>query len=69
MRFAKAEALGNDFVIVDAGQLAGQDASRVARQICRRSLDLGADGLILFRADGGLRTAALFHAGLQCGRE
>ena len=49
MRFAKTEALGNDFVIVDAGQLAGQDASRVARQICRRSLDLGADGLILFR--------------------
>lgn len=49
MRFAKAEALGNDFVIVDAGQLAGKDASRVARQVCRRSLDLGADGLILFR--------------------
>ena len=49
MRFAKAEALGNDFVIVDAGQLAGKDVSRVARQVCRRSLDLGADGLILFR--------------------
>ncbi|MCY3759465.1 MAG: diaminopimelate epimerase [Acidobacteria bacterium] len=49
MRFAKAEALGNDFVIVDAGQLAGKDASRIARQVCRRSLDLGADGLILFR--------------------
>ena len=49
MQFAKAEALGNDFVIVDAGQLAGKDASRIARQVCRRSLDLGADGLILFR--------------------
>ena len=49
MQFAKAEALGNDFVIVDAGQVAGKDASRVARQVCRRSLDLGADGLILFR--------------------
>ncbi|MDE2667941.1 MAG: diaminopimelate epimerase [Acidobacteriota bacterium] len=49
MRFAKAEALGNDFVIVDAGQLAGKDVSRVALQVCRRSLDLGADGLILFR--------------------
>ncbi len=49
MRFAKAEALGNDFVIVDAGQLAGKDVSRIARQVCRRSLDLGADGLILFR--------------------
>ena len=49
MRFSKAEALGNDFVIVDAGQLAGKDASRMARQVCRRSLDLGADGLILFR--------------------
>ncbi len=49
MRFAKAEALGNDFVIVDAGQLAGRDGSRVARRVCRRSLDLGADGLILFR--------------------
>lgn len=49
MQFAKAEALGNDFVIVEAGQLAGKDASRVARQVCRRSRDLGADGLILFR--------------------
>lgn len=49
MRFAKAEALGNDFVIVDARQLAGREASRVARQVCRRSLDLGADGLILFQ--------------------
>lgn len=49
MQFAKAEALGNDFVLVDARQLAGKDASRVARQVCRRSLDLGADGLILFR--------------------
>ena len=53
MRFAKAEALGNDFVIVDAGQLAGKDASRLARQVCRRSLDLGADGLILFRRTEG----------------
>ncbi len=53
MRFAKAEALGNDFVIVDGGQLAGKDASRVARQVCRRSLDLGADGLILFRRTEG----------------
>ncbi len=49
MQFAKAEALGNDFVIVDARQLDGKDASRVARQVCRRSFDLGADGLILFR--------------------
>ena len=49
MQFAKAEALGNDFVIVDARQLAGQDASKAARQVCRRSFDLGADGLILFR--------------------
>lgn len=53
MRFAKAEALGNDFVIVDAGQLAGKDASRLARRVCRRSLDLGADGLILFRQTEG----------------
>ena len=49
MRFVKAEALGNDFVIVDARQLDGKDVSRVARQVCRRSHDLGADGLILFR--------------------
>lgn len=53
MQFAKAEALGNDFVIVDARQLAGKDASRVARQVCRRSFDLGADGLILFRRTDG----------------
>ena len=49
MYFAKAQALGNDFIIVDADQLAGKDASRVARQVCHRFFSLGADGLIVFR--------------------
>lgn len=49
MHFAKAHGLGNDFIIVDAHQLAGRDASQAARQVCHRFFSLGADGLIVFR--------------------
>ncbi len=49
MHFAKVHGLGNDFIIVDADQLAGREASQVARTVCRRSFSLGADGLIVFR--------------------
>lgn len=49
MYFAKAHGLGNDFIIIEADQLAGRDASRVARKICQRFFSMGADGLIVFR--------------------
>jgi len=49
--FTKAQAAGNDFVIVDniAGVLGGKidDLSRFAKFICRRKYSAGADGLLV----------------------
>jgi len=49
VRFAKAHALGNDFLIVEALEVPG-DAAQLARTICNRTRGVGADGLILFSA-------------------
>jgi diaminopimelate epimerase len=52
LEYAKAEALGNDFLLVreaDAGRVRASDAE-LARAICDRHRGLGADGLILFDA-------------------
>ncbi|MFZ7124774.1 MAG: diaminopimelate epimerase [Desulfobacterales bacterium] len=50
--FSKMNGSGNDFIIIDNRQgLVGQDvADRLARQVCRRKLSVGADGLILIEA-------------------
>jgi diaminopimelate epimerase len=39
---------GNDFIVIDdRGNAVGEDASELAKQLCRRRLSVGADGLIL----------------------
>lgn len=69
MDFTKLEALGNDFIIVDAADLPdGAEPGRIAVRMCERHMGAGADGLILlspgtdagcdaamriFNADGG----------------
>jgi len=75
MRFAKAEALGNDFILVEASALRGRPASW-ARKLCDRCSGVGADGLLLigrsrsalhmriFNADGS--EAELSGNGLRC---
>jgi diaminopimelate epimerase len=45
--FAKSHALGNDFLLVDAGSLAGQAPEELARRACDRHTGLGADGLVV----------------------
>jgi diaminopimelate epimerase len=51
MSFTKAVASGNDFVIVDnkTGELDAKDPdfSEMARDLCRRHLSVGADGLLV----------------------
>ncbi|NUP99635.1 MAG: diaminopimelate epimerase [Armatimonadetes bacterium] len=47
MQFVKMHGLGNDFVMVDARGLAGQDWSSLARRCCDRRFGIGADGLVL----------------------
>lgn len=49
IEFAKAQGLGNDFVIVDALQSPPEvpDLSELAVRMCDRNFGIGADGLIL----------------------
>jgi diaminopimelate epimerase len=45
IEFTKAHACGNDFLIVDAGQVVGHDLARLAREMCARTTGIGADGV------------------------
>jgi len=48
LAFAKMTGAGNDFIVVDdRGGAIGEDARELAKQLCRRRLSVGADGLIL----------------------
>jgi len=55
VRFAKAHALGNDFVLVERSE-AGLVSAAWARRLCDRHVGIGADGIIVFalEADGGV---------------
>lgn len=52
--FTKAVASGNDFIIIDnkSGELDARlfDYSEMARDICRRKLSIGADGLLVLES-------------------
>jgi diaminopimelate epimerase len=46
--FAKMTGAGNDFIVIDdRGNAIGDDARELAREMCRRRVSVGADGLIL----------------------
>ncbi len=53
MRVWKAHAYGNDFLMMQAAEVAarGSDPVLLAQRICARHTGLGADGLILFTED------------------
>jgi diaminopimelate epimerase len=55
VRFAKAHALGNDFVLVEQSE-AGLVSVAWARRLCDRHVGIGADGVIAFalESDGGV---------------
>lgn len=64
MKFAKLQATGNDFIVIeaDAGQgfsLAGEKWGKLAQAMCHRYLGIGGDGLIMVIpssvADVGIR--------------
>lgn len=46
MNFVKAQATGNDFILIDARGLE-RDWPALAREMCRRRFGVGADGLLL----------------------
>lgn len=47
MRFEKWQALGNDYVIVEAGNLPWELAAERVRLICERHFGVGSDGILL----------------------
>jgi diaminopimelate epimerase len=47
VRFEKWHALGNDYVIVEAGDLPGALTPPVVRALCDRHTGIGADGILL----------------------
>lgn len=60
--FFKAEACGNDFLIVDSVHM-GADPAGHARRLCDRHLGIGADGVEWVRVeDSGRVIARLFNA-------
>jgi diaminopimelate epimerase len=58
LKFAKAHSLGNDFLYVAEGDLPpGPEPGGLSRAICHRTRGLGADGLVVYRAEGPSRAA------------
>jgi len=48
LEFAKMSGAGNDFIVVDDRKgVIAEDAGELAKQLCRRRVSVGADGLIL----------------------
>jgi diaminopimelate epimerase len=49
MKIVKAHAFGNDFLLVEASEVAAvEDRPALARALCRRHAGVGADGLIVY---------------------
>jgi diaminopimelate epimerase len=53
MRFEKWNALGNDYVIVEAADLPAPLTARVVRALCDRHTGIGADGILLLQPPDG----------------
>jgi len=47
MRFTKMHGCGNDFVVLDPGEIEGVDLAELARRICDRHFGIGADGILI----------------------
>ena len=56
MNLVKAHAFGNDFLLIERGELPpGTDVAHLARAVCDRHRGIGADGLIIFDLDPASR--------------
>jgi diaminopimelate epimerase len=77
IRFVKAHACGNDFLILDAAEVSGEQQRDCAVQLCARNTGIGADGveylewtgkrsgtIRLFNADGSI--AEISGNGTRC---
>ncbi|MGH9520703.1 MAG: diaminopimelate epimerase [Terriglobales bacterium] len=62
IRFVKAEANGNDFLIVDQEHVPPLRRAELARRLCDRHRGIGADGVEFVRAAGDHLDLDLFNA-------
>ncbi len=62
MHFAKAEACGNDFLLIDLEACAGRELGPLARLLCDRHTGVGADGIEFFSWQSGRLRLELFNA-------
>jgi diaminopimelate epimerase len=47
VRFTKMQGVGNDFIIFDPGEVAGENLPELARRVCDRHFGVGADGILV----------------------
>src|SRR5918997_245931 len=47
MRFTKMHGTGNDFIIMEPGEVEGADLPELARRVCDRHFGVGADGILV----------------------
>jgi diaminopimelate epimerase len=63
MKLVKAQALGNDFLLLDSRDVRrGVDVPHLARTLCERHRGVGADGLIIFETVAEATSMQLFNA-------
>ncbi len=62
IRFVKAEANGNDFLIIDAAAVAPAARAEFTRRVCDRHRGIGADGVEFVRSRGAGFELALFNS-------
>ena len=57
MKIVKMHGLGNDFILTDKDETAIYDLPRLAKTLCERQTNVGADGLIIAEpcADADIR--------------
>src|SRR4051794_12596824 len=60
--FAKAHAYGNDFLYVNATDVAGVRLDLLAIEMCKRHTGIGADGLIVYEPTAAGASMRLFNA-------
>jgi diaminopimelate epimerase len=59
--FVKTHALGNDFLLVENTEKVPRNYPELALKICDRHFGIGADGLILWNAAGGIFKIRIFN--------
>ena len=60
--FAKYQAAGNDFLLVEAAEVDAAGASELARRFCRRRRGAGADGLLVVGEQDGDHSVMVINA-------